>query len=129
MSEQAIATTGGAMEPRPVDLATAVRIEAAEGRAWVDCYAAAPPGFAAEAGVGSREVGGAAVLAWAASGRRYFSRAMLSRSFSCSVGAVSSVDETLNMTPSACAKRGINIVRANTRISLAELNFRLLLLQ
>ena len=76
MSEQAIATTGRPMEARPVDPATAVRIEAAEGRAWVDCYTAAPLDFAAEVGLGSREVGGAAVLAWAASGRRYFSRAI-----------------------------------------------------
>ena len=76
MSEQAIATTGRPMEARPVDPATAVRIEAAEGRAWVDCYAAAPLDFAADVGLGSREVGAAAVLAWAASGRRYFSRAI-----------------------------------------------------
>lgn len=54
----------------------AAAIEAAEARAWADMYSAAPPGFAAAAGVGAREVGGALVLSWAATGRRYFSRAI-----------------------------------------------------
>jgi hypothetical protein len=49
-------------------------IEAAEARAWADMYAAAPPDFARAAGVRAREVGGALVLSWAATGRRYFSR-------------------------------------------------------
>ncbi|HEY2768080.1 MAG TPA: hypothetical protein VGI76_07470 [Solirubrobacteraceae bacterium] len=62
------------MDTRPVDRATAARIEAAEARAWVDCYAAAPAEFAAQAGLRSREVEGTTVLSWAASGRRYFSR-------------------------------------------------------
>lgn len=62
------------LDTRPVDLATAARIEAAEARAWVDCYAAAPAGFAAQAGLHSRKLEGTTVLSWAASGRRYFSR-------------------------------------------------------
>jgi hypothetical protein len=60
----------------PLDLATVARIEAAEARAWVDCYAAAPEEFAHGAGIDTREVGGATVLSWAATGRRYFSRAI-----------------------------------------------------
>ena len=40
----------------------------AEARAWADMYAAAPADWAASAGVGSREVGGALVLSWAATG-------------------------------------------------------------
>jgi hypothetical protein len=63
-----------AIDTTPVDLRAAAAIEAAEARAWADLYAAAPADFAADAGVGSREVGGALVLRWAASGRRYFSR-------------------------------------------------------
>ena len=54
----------------------AAAIEAAEARAWADMYAAAPPEFARAAGVRTREVGGALVLSWAATGRRYFSRAI-----------------------------------------------------
>jgi hypothetical protein len=42
----------------------------------MDMYAAAPAAFAAAAGVGSRSVAGALVLHWAATGRRYFSRAI-----------------------------------------------------
>jgi hypothetical protein len=64
------------MDIRPVDLTAAAGIEAAEARAWVDCYAAAPADFAEQAGLGSREVGGATVLSWAATGRRYFSRSI-----------------------------------------------------
>ena len=45
-------------------------------RAWTDLYAAAPAGWAASVGVRTREVGGALVLHWAATGRRYFSRAI-----------------------------------------------------
>jgi hypothetical protein len=62
------------LDTSPVDRATAAQIEAAEARAWVDCYAAAPPDFAARVGVGAREVEGVTVLSWAATGRRYFSR-------------------------------------------------------
>jgi hypothetical protein len=62
------------IETIPVDLATASAIESAEARAWADLYAAAPIEFAGQAGIGSREVAGALVLSWAATGRRYFSR-------------------------------------------------------
>lgn len=62
------------MDATPVDLCTAASIEAAEARAWADLYAAAPAGWAAAAGIGTQEVGGALVLRWAATGRRYFSR-------------------------------------------------------
>jgi hypothetical protein len=62
------------MDMTPVDLAQAARIEAAEVIAWTDLYAAAPPGFAEAAGIGTREVAGSRVLSWKASGRRYFSR-------------------------------------------------------
>jgi hypothetical protein len=72
--EEALAATGRGMDTRPVDLATAAQVEAAEARAWADCYAAAPRDFAARAGLGSLEVDGTTVLSWAASGRRYFSR-------------------------------------------------------
>jgi hypothetical protein len=58
----------------PVDLRAAAAIEAAEARAWADLYAAAPAGWAAAAGIGTQEVGGALVLHWTAAGRRYFSR-------------------------------------------------------
>jgi hypothetical protein len=64
------------MDTTPVDLRAAAAIEAAEARAWRDMYAAAPPDFAEAAGVGFRELGGALVLSWAATGRRYFSRAI-----------------------------------------------------
>jgi hypothetical protein len=59
-----------------VDAATAAAIEAAEARAWIDCYAAAPEDWAAAAGISTREVAGATVISWAATGRRYFSRAI-----------------------------------------------------
>ena len=52
----------------------AAAVEAAEARAWADCYAAAPADFASAAGVGFREIAGALVIRWAATGRRYFSR-------------------------------------------------------
>jgi hypothetical protein len=64
------------MDTAPVDRATAAAIEGAEARAWADLYAAAPADFAAAAGVGTRDVGGALVTSWAATGRRYFSRAI-----------------------------------------------------
>jgi hypothetical protein len=59
-----------------VDRATAAAIETAEARAWADLYEAAPLEWAAEAGLGLREIGGALVLHWGATGRRYFSRAI-----------------------------------------------------
>lgn len=65
-----------AMDTTPVDLHTAAAIERAEAHAWADMYAAAPPAFAAAAGVGCDEVDGAIVLRWAATNRRYFSRAI-----------------------------------------------------
>jgi hypothetical protein len=59
----------------PVDLSAAASIEAAEARAWSDLYAAAPADWAAGVGLATQEVGGGAlVLRWAATGRRYFSR-------------------------------------------------------
>src|SRR2546423_6604755 len=61
-----MATEVVAIDTRPVDLRAAVAIETAEARAWADMYAAAPADWAASAGVGSREVGGALVLSWAA---------------------------------------------------------------
>ena len=64
------------MDATPVDLRTAASIEAAEARAWADLYAAAPAGWAEASGIGAQEVGGALVLRWAATGRRYFSRAI-----------------------------------------------------
>src|SRR4051794_18606971 len=64
------------MDTSPVALREATSIEAAEARAWRDLYAAAPAEFAEEAGLGSSEIGGALVLRWAATGRRYFSRAI-----------------------------------------------------
>ena len=45
-------------------------------RAWADSYAAAPESWAESVGLGTREVGGALVIRWAATGRRYFSRAI-----------------------------------------------------
>ena len=64
------------MDFTPVDLATAIEIEKAEANAWADLYAAAPEDFAGAAGIGSQEIGGVLVLRWAATGRRYFSRAI-----------------------------------------------------
>ncbi len=62
------------MNTTPVGLPAAASFEAAEASAWADAYAAAPAGWAADAGIATREVGGALVLRWAATGRRYFSR-------------------------------------------------------
>jgi hypothetical protein len=64
------------IDTTPVDHATAAAIEAAEARAWADMYAAAPGGWAERAGQSTRRVGGTLVLQWAATGRRYFSRAI-----------------------------------------------------
>jgi hypothetical protein len=52
----------------------AAAIESAEARAWADLYAAAPADWAEAAGLGVCELGGALVLRWRGSGRRYFSR-------------------------------------------------------
>jgi hypothetical protein len=62
------------MDTTPIGLRAAVSIETAEANAWADMYAAAPAEFAAIAGLRTREVAGALMLCWAASGRRYFSR-------------------------------------------------------
>src|SRR5439155_24995405 len=70
------AAAGVALDTSPVDLEAAVRTEAAEGRAWVDLYDAAPSDFAEGAGLHSRQVAGTTVLSWKATGRRYFSRAI-----------------------------------------------------
>jgi hypothetical protein len=59
-----------------VSAAQAVAIEAAEARAWEDLYAAAPRKWAAEAGLRTSRVGETLVISWAATGRRYFSRAI-----------------------------------------------------
>ena len=64
------------METTPVDAATAAAIEAAEARAWEDVYAAAPRGWATQVGLGTHRVGETLVMHWAATGRRYFSRAI-----------------------------------------------------
>src|SRR5438309_9566648 len=66
--------TAGRIDRTTVDTRAAAAIEAAEARAWADCYAAAPAGFARSAGVGFRTVADALVIHWAATGRRYFSR-------------------------------------------------------
>jgi hypothetical protein len=60
----------------PVDAATASLIETAEARAWADMYEACPSAWVQEANQGLREIGGALVLHWGATGRRYFSRAI-----------------------------------------------------
>lgn len=62
------------IDTTPLGPREAARIELAEARAWADLYAAAPPAFAASAGLACRWMDGALVLEWAASGRRYFSR-------------------------------------------------------
>jgi len=62
------------METTAVDHATAVAIEVAEACAWIDSYAAAPAEWAESAGLATRVVAGAALISWAATGRRYFSR-------------------------------------------------------
>ena len=64
------------IDTAPVDAQAAAAIEAAEARAWTDVYSAAPEDWAAEVGLGFREVAGALVIQWAATGRRYFSRAI-----------------------------------------------------
>jgi hypothetical protein len=68
--------TGGVIDTTPVSGTVAAEIEAAEARSWADLYAAAPPEFARRAGLRTRWAGGTLVLTWAATGRRYFSRAI-----------------------------------------------------
>jgi hypothetical protein len=70
------AGAAAAIDTTPLPRRAIAAVEAAEARAWADVYAAAPADFAAAAGLGSTRVGGALVLRWAASGRRYFSRAI-----------------------------------------------------
>ena len=65
-----------AIDTSPLESRATAAIEAAEARAWADLYSAAPAKWAAEVGLGFREVGGALVIRWAATGRRYFSRAI-----------------------------------------------------
>lgn len=62
------------MDATTVEAAAAAAIEAAEARAWSDLYASAPAEWAAEVDLGSTAIGGALVLHWGATGRRYFSR-------------------------------------------------------
>jgi len=64
------------IDTSPVDLSAAIAIEGAEARAWNDLYAAAPAAWAEAVGLDTRGVAGAVVLSWAATGRRYFSRAI-----------------------------------------------------
>src|SRR5262245_36691659 len=62
------------IDTRPIARAAAAAIEAAEGRAWIDLYAAAPADWADEVGLVAEERDGLVLLRWAATGRRYFSR-------------------------------------------------------
>jgi hypothetical protein len=62
------------MDTTAVALDEAAAIEAAEVRAWADMYAATPHAFAQRAGIDVSRIGGAIVLRWRATGRRYFSR-------------------------------------------------------
>src|SRR6478736_8085708 len=64
------------MDTTPVDDDTAATWEAAEARAWADLYAAAPAEWAAQVGLGARWFGDTLAIHWAATGRRYFSRAI-----------------------------------------------------
>ena len=64
------------IDTSPVDENTGAAIERAEMYAWEDCYAAAPADWAESVGLRTRTVAGALVIHWAASGRRYFSRAI-----------------------------------------------------
>lgn len=74
MSEASMLTT--VIDTTPLAGAEVAAIEAAEARAWIDCYAAAPAAFAERAGLDARVIVGAAAIRWAATGRRYFSRAI-----------------------------------------------------
>jgi hypothetical protein len=82
------------IDTTPVDLGTAASIEAAEATAWADLYAAAPRAWADEVGLGTRRVGEALVIRWAATGRRYFNRAIgLGVIVPASAGAVDEILE------------------------------------
>lgn len=70
------ATASATIDTSPIPVHEAAVIEAAEAHAWSDLYAAAPARWAAEAGLGFRWIGPSLALHWAASGRRYFSRAI-----------------------------------------------------
>src|SRR4051794_29576611 len=64
------------IDTTPLSATEAASVEAAEARAWVDLYAAAPAGFQNAAGIETAWVGGTLLIAWAATARRYFSRAI-----------------------------------------------------
>jgi hypothetical protein len=64
------------IDTAPVGPSEAAAIETAEARAWADVYAAAPVAFRDEVGIDTTRIGRALVIAWAASGRRYFSRSI-----------------------------------------------------
>jgi hypothetical protein len=70
------ASRESAIDTTPIGRREAARIEAAEARAWADLYGAAPPDWAAAAGLRTRMVGETLVLHWAATARRYFSRTL-----------------------------------------------------
>src|SRR3954454_4606104 len=64
------------IETTPATAREAAAIEAAEATAWADLYAAAPAAWAHRAGLETRWMGPTLALSWAATGRRYFSRAI-----------------------------------------------------
>lgn len=70
------ATRSAPIDTTPVELEAAISFEAAEAHAWADLYAAAPPAWAAAAGLDTRRIDDTLVLSWGATGRRYFSRAI-----------------------------------------------------
>jgi hypothetical protein len=67
---------GHNIDVRPMTRQTVAALEVAEARTWTDLYAAAPADWAAGVGLGSRRFGDTVALHWAATGRRYFSRAI-----------------------------------------------------
>jgi hypothetical protein len=69
-------TQASTIDTTPIAPGQAAAIEAAEAHAWSDMYSAAPTHWAAAAGLGLRWIDGSLALCWAASGRRYFSRAI-----------------------------------------------------
>ena len=64
------------IDTTPLARTQAAAIELAEARAWADVYAAAPEPFRRDVGMETAWISGALVIAWRASGRRYFSRAI-----------------------------------------------------
>ena len=64
------------IDTSPVSQAETAAFEAAEAWAWADLYAPAPADWAASVGLSTRRVGRTLVLHWAATRRRYFSRAI-----------------------------------------------------